>query len=94
MSSDDLNLSASVYVELDALTSWSSQITTINNEAMAELNSLISAISDLNSYWEGNIATGFNNDSSDLIMQAKKYHSKMIDVPNFLIEVANAISDN
>lgn len=93
MSNNNLNSSTSVYVDLTALTTWSSQMTTINNAAISELNSLISAVSDLNSYWEGNIATGFYNDSSELIKKAKTCHNKMNDVPSFLIEVANVMSN-
>ena len=92
MSNNNLNSSTLVYVDLNALTSWNSQMTAINNDAITELNSLISAISDLKSYWEGNISAGFYNDSSELIQKAKICHNKMNDVPNFLIEVANAMS--
>ena len=92
MSNNNLNSSTLVYVDLNALIGWSSQMTAINNDAITELNSLISAISDLKCYWEGNIATGFYNDSSELIQKAKTCHNKMNDVPSFLIEVANVIS--
>jgi uncharacterized protein YukE len=88
MSNYNSNSSSHTYVDLNALTDWSSQMSSINSSAMNELDSLMAAVEDLNNYWQGNIATGFTNDSKNLIKKAKDCHIKMNDVPSFLIEVA------
>lgn len=87
------NTGSDVYVKLDALTGWSSQINQINEESIAILNSLISTVGSLNDSWVGNIANGFIEDSSAFIESIQKSHNDMKDVAVFLIDVVNTMNE-
>lgn len=89
----DNNARASVYVELDELTNWNSQMNNINESAITILNSLVSTTKDLDEYWTSNIASGFLKDADDLIRSAKECHNQMKDVAVFLTELAK-VMDN
>ena len=87
------NVGSSVYVDLDALTGWSSQFNQINEESISILNSLISTIGSLNDSWVGNIATGFINDSTEFVESIQRSHNDMKDVAVFLIDVVNTMNN-
>lgn len=89
----DNNTKASVYVELDALANWNSQMNNINESAISILNSLVSTTKDLDEYWTSNIASGFLKDADELIQSATKCHNQMKDVAVFLTELAK-VMDN
>ena len=79
-----------VYVDIDTLTSWSNQISEINENSIQQLESLSKEIENLNSYWEGNFATGFIDDTTALVGNAKLCHNDMKSVPTILMEVVNS----
>lgn len=89
--SENTNSSTAVYVELDALANWSSQMDSINESALAVLDSINATVSQLENYWIGNSATGFLNASEKLMSRAKTYHNKMKSTSDFLNEVARTM---
>lgn len=89
----NLSDSAMVYVDLSALENWNIEMKRIADAAIVELDYISHAVNQLNDYWEGNISAGFIENSSELINKAKKCHNKMQDVPNFLIDVINTMSN-
>lgn len=90
---NSLNSSSSVYVDLTALTNWSSQIKDINEQSILVLNNLLRDINDLETYWVGNLSKGFIDDSTSLIKNIQKSHNDMESVPVFLIDVVNTMND-
>jgi len=84
------NSSKVVYVDIDALTSWSNQINEINERANEELESLKKEIENLNSYWEGNFASGFIDETTKMVESEKICHNDMKGVAQFLIDVINS----
>lgn len=89
--SENTTSSTAVYVELDALANWSSQMDSINESALAVLDSINATVSQLENYWIGNSATGFLNASEKLMSRAKIYHNKMKSTSDFLNEVARTM---
>ena len=91
--SNNVNLSTAVYVELDALANWSTQMESINEQAISVLYTFTSTVQELENYWVGNSATGFLNASEKLMTRAKNYHNKMKSTSDFLIEVARTMEN-
>lgn len=89
--SENTNSSTAVYVELDALANWSAQMDSINESALAVLDSFNATVSQLENYWIGNSATGFLEASEKLMTRAKTYHNKMKSTSAFLNEVARTM---
>lgn len=87
------NSQTSAYIEVGALQQWSSQMAKINTEATDTLNSYLTTVKELENYMLGNVATGFINDTSNLITRSKNCHTQMQNVENFLIEVINTMSN-
>lgn len=75
------------YIEKDVLQSWGNQMTALNNEALEIIDKIEIEIKNLNNYWKGNAAEGFNNVNNELITNARKYHEDMKDVEKILKEV-------
>lgn len=87
------NSDTAVYVETDALASWSSEMNSINENAVSTLESFESTIKDLDNYWQGNSADGFKNATTALITTAKNKHNSMKNVSAFLNEVIVAMQN-
>lgn len=79
------------YIETEVLKNWSLQMARINDEAFNFLDTYMKTVGDLENYMLGNVATGFINDSSTLVEKAKKHHTQMKSVENFLIEVIDTM---
>lgn len=82
---------SSVYVDTLALTNWSSQMASINEAAVSDLETFIKQVKELDNSWAGNSATGFLNNTSKFINDAINSHNTMGDVENFLITVINTM---
>jgi len=91
--SKNVNPATAVYVELDALANWSTQMESINEQALSVLDTFTSTVQELENYWVGNSATGFLNASEKLMTRAKTYHDKMKSTSDFLIEVARTMEN-
>ena len=89
--SNNTESSTAVYVEQDALANWSSQMNTINESAIAVLDSFTATVGQLENYWIGNSATGFLNASEKLMSRAKTYHNNMRSTSDFLLEVVKTM---
>ncbi len=87
------NSNTAVYVETDALANWSSNMESINNEAVAILDSFVATVHELESYWIGNSAKGFTEASEKLMTRAKDCHNRMKNTSDFLIEVARTVEN-
>ena len=82
-----------IYVEIDALVSWESEMNSINENASLILENFSTAIKDLDNYWHGNSAEGFKNATTALIAVAKNKHNSMKNVSAFLNEVIVSIQN-
>lgn len=82
----------SAYIEIESLKNWNIQMSKINNDALNKLDVYLKTVSDLENYMLGNVSSGFINDSSKLVEKAKKYHTQMRSVENFLLEVIETMS--
>ncbi len=82
----------SAYIEIETLKKWSMQMSKINNDAINKLDNYLKTVEDLENYMLGNVSTGFINDSSKLVTKAKRYHTQMRSVENFLLEVIETMS--
>lgn len=78
---------SSVYVDASALSSWSTQMSSINQQAIDDLKSFISLVDNLDSSWAGNSAEAFLRETNKFVESALVMHNKMIDVEKFLNEV-------
>ena len=87
------NSQNSAYIEIESLKKWNMQISRINNDALNKLDSYLKTVESLENHMLGNVSTGFINDSSKLVEKAKKYHTQMRSVENFLLEVIEAMSN-
>ena len=75
------------YIEKDTLQNWAVQMTELNNEALDIISKIEAEVNNLNNYWQGNSANGFNKVNSDLITEAKKYHENMKSIEKMLNEI-------
>lgn len=82
---------ASVYVDTSALEVWSSQMASINSQAVDVLNLFRSTVESLNDSWAGNSATGFLNSTGTLMNDAINSHNEMANVEKFLITVVETV---
>ena len=87
------NSQNSAYIEIESLKKWNMQMSRINNDALNKLDSYLKTVESLENYMLGNVSTGFINDSSKLVEKAKKYHTQMRSVENFLLEVVETMSN-
>mgnify|MGYP003292532711 FL=1 len=87
------NSQNSAYIEIESLKKWNMQISRINNDALNKLDSYLKTVESLENHMLGNVSTGFINDSSKLVEKAKKYHTQMRSVENFLLEVIETMSN-
>lgn len=83
----------SAYIEIETLKKWNMQMSNINSDALNKLDNYLKTVESLNNYMLGNVSTGFINDSSKLVERAKKYHTQMRSVENFLLEVVETMSN-
>ena len=84
---------ASAYIEIDSLQEWNKRMNKINTEAKKLLESYLKTVSDLKEHMLGNVATGFINDTSSIVKNAKIGHKEMEDAENFLLEVVKLMSE-
>lgn len=91
--SDNRNSTSYVFADISELMNWSDKISTINEDAIKNLELLVQTISGLEDYWVGNCASGFIEDSTALVTNVKKCHNDMKSIPTGLIEVANVMSN-
>ena len=87
------NSQNSAYIEIESLKKWNMQMSRINNDALNKLDSYLKTVESLENHMLGNVSTGFINDSSKLVEKAKKYHTQMRSVENFLLEVIETMSN-
>lgn len=87
------NSQNSAYIEIESLKKWNMQMSRINNDALNKLDSYLKTVESLENHMLGNVSTGFINDSSKLVEKAKKYHTQMRSVENFLLEVVETMSN-
>ena len=87
------NSQNSAYIEIESLKKWNMQMSRINNDALNKLDSYLKTVESLENYMLGNVSTGFINDSSKLVEKAKRYHTQMRSVENFLLEVIETMSN-
>ena len=87
------NSQNSAYIEIESLKKWNMQISRINNDALNKLDSYLKTVESLENHMLGNVSTGFINDSSKLVEKAKRYHTQMRSVENFLLEVIETMSN-
>lgn len=87
------NSQNSAYIEIESLKKWNMQISRINNDALNKLDSYLKTVESLENHMLGNVSTGFINDSSKLVEKAKKYHTQMRSVENFLLEVIETMGN-
>ena len=87
------NSQNSAYIEIESLKKWNMQMSRINNDALNKLDSYLKTVESLENYMLGNVSTGFINDSSKLVEKAKKYHTQMRSVENFLLEVIETMGN-
>lgn len=84
---------ANVKVNLQSMNDWSSKLDTLNSEATDLLNTMESTLNELDGYWDGTSADATIEANKELINKAKDYHTKMKDVSNFLIKVAETMNN-
>lgn len=84
---------ANVKVNLQNMNDWSSKLDTLNNEAANLLATIETDLNELDGYWDGNSADKAIEANKELINKAKDYHTKMKDVSNFLIKVAETMNN-
>lgn len=87
------NSQNSAYIEIESLKKWNMQMSGINNDALNKLDSYLKTVESLENHMLGNVSTGFINDSSKLVEKAKRYHTQMRSVENFLLEVVETMSN-
>lgn len=87
------NSQNSAYIEIESLKKWNMQMSRINNDALNKLDSYLKTVESLENHMLGNVSTGFINDSSKLVEKAKRYHTQMRSVENFLLEVIETMSN-
>lgn len=87
------NSQNSAYIEIESLKKWNMQMSRINNDALNKLDSYLKTVESLENHMLGNVSTGFINDSSKLVEKAKRYHTQMRSVENFLLEVVETMSN-
>lgn len=87
------NSQNSAYIEIESLKKWNMQMSRINNDALNKLDSYLKTVESLENHMLGNVSTGFINDSSKLVEKAKKYHTQMRSVENFLLEVIETMGN-
>lgn len=76
-----------VYVETSALESWGAKMSSINSNAVTNLNDFISTVGDLEESWVGASASSFLRETDSFVASALNMHEKMQDVEKFLDEV-------
>ena len=69
------------------------QISRINNDALNKLDSYLKTVESLENHMLGNVSTGVINNRSKLVEKAKRYHTQMRSVENFLLEVIETMSN-
>ena len=83
-----------VFVDLDSLYNWRTQLDVINDESIEQLSKMLSTISSLEDSWEGNFASGFIEECSNMVKDAQKIHNDMKSVVDpLLTEVADVESN-
>lgn len=87
------NSQNSAYIEIETLKKWNVQMSNINSEALNKLDNYLKNVENLENYMLGNVSKGFISDSSKLVNKAKKYHTQMRSVENFLLEVIETMSN-
>ena len=87
------NSQNSAYIEIESLKKWNMQMSRINNDALNKLDSYLKTVESLENHMLGNVSTGFINDSSKLVEKAKRYHTQLRSVENFLLEVVETMSN-
>ncbi len=81
------NIDTSVFVDTTALTGWSAQMSSLNEESIESLNSFMKNVNSLSNPWAGNSAESFMNFGADLLNKALSCHENMRQVDKFLITV-------
>lgn len=80
-----------VYVETEALTGWSSNMSSINDAAVDILEEFVSSVEQLKEDWQGNSANGFETAMNNCLTAAKNKHNDMGQVEAFLIKVIDTM---
>lgn len=80
-------IDTTVYVDSDALTKWSTDLTSINNLALDDLEKFKTNVESLKDSWAGSSASSFLNSNEEFIKSALSYHENMKDINSFLITV-------
>lgn len=83
----------SVYVDTDALQKWNAQMSKINEEAITTLGNYLTTVNQLENYMLGNVASGFINDTNEIMKKSKNCHEQMKDVEKFLLTVVNTMNN-
>ncbi len=86
------NMDTSVYVDTEALQSWSSQLQSINSKSIDILDSFKTAVNDMNQVWEGNSAEGFYATVEELLGMSIEKHKEMQHVDRFLLNVVDVMN--
>ena len=68
------------YIEKDTLQKWAVQMTALNNEALDIISKIEAEVNNLNNYWQGNSASGFNKVNSDLYENMKSIEKMLNEI--------------
>ena len=80
-------MDTSVYIDSSALEEWSTELTSVNNELMNNLNAFLETAKSLENSWAGIAASSFLEQNASFIKKAEDCHEKMSDVNSFLLAV-------
>ena len=82
-----------VYVDIDALQTWQTQMETLGEATEQALTNYENDIKKLDECWIGNAAEGFKNANNSLLSFARNYHNSMKETEQLLTTVVNTVSN-
>ena len=89
----DNQTNTQVYVEVDALQTWQTQMQTLGDATEQALTNYENDIKKLDECWVGNAAEGFKKANDTLLTFARNYHNSMKETEQLLTTVVNTVSN-
>ena len=79
------------YIETDTLTSWKTQMESLNETFVQFLNNIKNDMKNLNSSYQGDYADKFEENFSNYTNNVINSHNDLADLENFLNTVVNVM---
>ena len=79
------------YIETDTLTSWKTQMESLNETCVQCLNNIKNDMKNLNSSYQGDYADKFEENFSNYTSKVINSHNDFADLENFLNTVVNVM---